>query len=77
MEKKVHNDDTIHVEINGRPFTPHDLANLDKLNEEYQEQNPPKPLVFSVADRHKSHVSWFFNSLTPRDMFLERPIILD
>lgn len=77
MENKVRDDNTIHIEISGRPFTPHDLNNLDKLNEEYLKQNPPKPFAWSVADRQKSRAAWFFNSLTPKDMFLERPIILD
>jgi len=77
MENKVHNDDTINVEINGRPFTPHDLANLEKLNEEYLKQNPPKPFAWSLVERYQSHSHWFFKSLIPKDRLLERPVLSD
>lgn len=77
MENKVHDDDTINVEINGRSFTPHDLANLDKLNEEYLKQNPPKPFAWSLVERYQSHSSWYFNSLIPKGRLLERPILSD
>ena len=78
MEYRINeNDPTLIEVINERPVTPNDLNNLDKLNEEYLKQNPPKPFAWSLANRYQSHSSWFFNSLIPKDKLLERPVLSD
>lgn len=66
--KKVMDNPTKPIIIEGRPFTPNDLQHLDELNEEMLKQNPPKPYQWKKG--MLSHLEW-------EELYLQRPIILD